>query len=79
MFVKIVRGKLNPGAQHIYEPMSFEFHRLSENEKKESSEGAEETLTLVYENGHVANLVLFEGDEVWLTSDTGQTADRWTM
>ena len=77
MFVKIIRNSPKSVVQEIYEPTHMEFRRLDSS--IEYQPGSKEELMLYYDFGHNQQLILFSGDEVWLTSDSGQTVDRWKI
>jgi hypothetical protein len=80
MFVKIIRNKAEVVLTEIYEPRKLEFRKVSEDEKSlTETASAKEELLMIYNDGYAESILLFDKDEVWLTSDTGKTVDRWTI
>jgi hypothetical protein len=74
MFVKLIRGQLNPEVTLIYNPRHVEFRPL--DNKSDFAKDAVEELILRFHDDFVESVVLYVGDEVWITSDTGHTVDR---
>lgn len=81
MFVKIIRHTPKSVVSEIYEPRSIEFRRLNVEglPKVEYPENAAEELLLKFNDDYAQSIILYSGDEVWLTSNTGQTVDRWKI
>ena len=77
MFIKLIRKTPNPIATLVYEPRIFEFRRRDEN--LEYPKEAREELFMYLDDEHTESILLFNGDEVWLTSNIGKTVDRWRI
>ncbi len=79
MFVKIIRAKSESRTARtlVYEPIRLEFVNLDKD--IDYPKGATEELFMHLDEINAEQIILFAGDEVWLTSDSGQTVDRWKI
>ena len=77
MFVKVIRG--NKQITEVYEPREINFIRTDKKDFENQNPKPEEELYLKFSDGFHQSVLLFSKDEVWITSDTGKTVDRWTI
>ena len=59
----------------VYEPVKFEMHYVHDPDNPD----AVKQLLVYRKGGDMDVVLLFSGDEVWLTGDSGKTADRWKI
>ena len=59
----------------VYEPAKFEMYPIGDPDNPDASD----QLLVCLKDGTKENLLMFPGDEVWLTGEDGKTVDRWSF
>jgi hypothetical protein len=80
MILTLIYGKNRPlRGQLVWEPLKFEMYAPDKDCKKDNPNASEVLLVYLKHDDRMENLVLFPGDELWLTGPEGNTVNHWSI